>query len=399
LQSQVAIPFFAIYHAPMNDWIDLKEAAILTAKSVPRLRALCETGELNPSRQVPVKEGGVKLKWQLHRAAIENYEKAKTADYDALIAQWKTEMANGYHTGERLEPGTIKKNVSGVNSLWKHLERSPSLQDFTIETIKRGMAAVPAEKKGAPHGIYWGTKSFYSLLVREGLRPASDLYLFDGFKPKKNKNPKRTHLKSHEEFLKLLEQNEILSHGRTAYDRLLTGALIKIMYNTGMRVGEVCQLTLEYVHLDESIFYIDRTKTKVPRQVGIRPGLLDDLKGYLQKRPKTSLPYLLVQEDGGKLTSHAAWRRVKSLGERAGIPITPHGFRHTFATEMLLSGVPAVKVQKIGGWSKLSTLQIYDRSSDEDALDVLRGPRPTVGNPSPTPSPFPNSPGPSIVSY
>lgn len=365
-------------------WIDLKEAAAALKRSESGLRAMCNHGELGKdARQVP---WGARLKWQVSQTYIDAHKgQDASGEYKRLVERWKAEQLNVY----KLKPQTVERNYYGLRSFWRYLANDPlgweykedqDLSLFTIQNIRQAMA-----NTAKIQNIYMGSMSFFKFLIREGLRLETDLLRFKDFKPSKNKNPKRTFLKDEDAFAKLLDVNQHWTDGRTRYDIELTATVLQLGYYTGMRNQEMCNLKLEDVDLKRGTILVFKGKGDKTRKVGICPELEAVIRHYLTKRPKTGSPYFLVQATGGQMNRRTIWRRIKNLGEKAGIPIKPHGLRNTFITKLLLEGVPSVKVQKIVGHEHLETTELYDMSSDEDALDVLRGPRQPVVKPKRNP--------------
>jgi len=63
---------------------------------------------------------------------------------------------------------------------------------------------------------------------------------------------------------------------------------------------------------------------------------------------------------------------MRRLKGKLGFDITPHGFRHSITTDLLLAGVPITQVKNITGHTQLKTLQIYDRSNSNQAIGILQ---------------------------
>jgi len=374
------------------EWLELKDACKYVRFTASSLRGLCNKGDPripgDLKRQVP---WGAKTKWQIHRNALRllNGEVPDTK-YGLLLERWKEEQAKVY----KLKPPTIERNFYGMRSFWRYLAGNPNtwepsdeqdLNQFTVPNVRTAIANVPASKHGAAENIYKSTMSFYKFLVREGLRSEAELLRFKEFKPPKNKNPKRTFLRDAQVLERLLEVNAAWTDGRTPHDRLLAATLLQMGFHTGMRNRELCHLLLEEVDLEHDVIHIFKSKADKSRKVGIKPELKEVLRHYLKKRPKKVSPYFFIQQDGKPMNRRTVWKRIKNLGERAGVPIKPHGLRTSFITHLLMSGVPSVLVQKIAGHDELMTTELYNMTTDEDALDVLRAPRKVVKPPQQKP--------------
>jgi len=86
-----------------------------------------------------------------------------------------------------------------------------------------------------------------------------------------------------------------------------------------------------------------------------------------ERRPlKATTDHLLVTADGKAVTTGFVRRRLKALGDRAGVVrrITPHMLRHTAATQLLEAGVDIRLVQRLLGHASIATTQIYTQVTD-----------------------------------
>ncbi len=156
---------------------------------------------------------------------------------------------------------------------------------------------------------------------------------------------------------------------------------INLMLQAGFRVGEVTKLSvhdLSYQHSPRSAITIDRDIAKSGRQrtvpvnrtlhAAIRRGF-NYVYGELGLSPAA---YALAHTRSGRpLTARTVQRNVRALALAAlGIPITPHTFRHTFATRLLR--VTNIRVvQEALGHARLSTTQIYTHPSTEELTTAV----------------------------
>ncbi len=146
-------------------------------------------------------------------------------------------------------------------------------------------------------------------------------------------------------------------------DRLI----VLLLYGAGLRVSELCNLKKRDVDLENGLIIVRGGKGAKDRVVPI-PGFLSaEIESYLQTRSDSS-EYLLVEErrkDKDRLSPKTVWYLLRKYGERAGVEVTPHRLRHSFATHMLESGVDIRAIQELLGHSNLSTTQIYTKVTVE----------------------------------
>ncbi len=150
-------------------------------------------------------------------------------------------------------------------------------------------------------------------------------------------------------------------------------AILELFYATGMRVSEVTGLKTEDVNL-ESAFLKCRGKGGKERIVPMGQVAIDSIKIYLSK-VRSSLPkseFLFCGASGKPLSRQRLWQLVKKYAKQGGIQkkITPHTFRHSFATHLLEGGADLRIVQELLGHSDIATTQIYTHVSRDHLKSV-----------------------------
>lgn len=141
--------------------------------------------------------------------------------------------------------------------------------------------------------------------------------------------------------------------------------IIELLYACGLRVSELCQLTISQIDLSAGYLRI-LGKGGKERLVPLGELSIAILATYLEKSPsshKNADAYLLRSPDDAPLTRKNIWERVKALGEEIGRDISPHTFRHSFATHLLENGADLRVVQELLGHSDIATTQIYTQIS------------------------------------
>lgn len=144
-------------------------------------------------------------------------------------------------------------------------------------------------------------------------------------------------------------------------------ALLECLYATGMRVSELTELMIENVYLDNK-FIKCRGKGDKERLVPLGSVAISACQVYLAKvrpklKPKTN--HFFLGRNGKGLSRQFVWQLIKRYARLAGIAkvITPHTFRHSFATHLLERGADLRVVQELLGHSDISTTQIYTHVS------------------------------------
>jgi site-specific recombinase XerD len=154
-------------------------------------------------------------------------------------------------------------------------------------------------------------------------------------------------------------------------------AILETLFSTGLRVSELANLKIEQVNLKRDEFTV-RGKGDKPRVVFLSDVAKRALAEYLAKRRDPS-PFFFVSHDraqSGRAALALSPRSVERLVERyaklAGITkrITPHTLRHTFATDLLMSGADLRSVQSLLGHESITTTQIYTHVTNKQLKDV-----------------------------
>ncbi len=142
-------------------------------------------------------------------------------------------------------------------------------------------------------------------------------------------------------------------------------AMFELLYATGLRVSELCQVELSDLNLELGVL---RVMGKGGRQRVVPVGryALAAIASYLESsRPHLlrgrGCRYLFVTARGDRMTRQAFWRLLIANGKKAGIfrRLTPHVLRHSFATHLLEGGADLRSVQTLLGHADISTTQIY----------------------------------------
>ena len=151
-------------------------------------------------------------------------------------------------------------------------------------------------------------------------------------------------------------------------------AILEVLANTGLRVGELAGLTLEDVEMSarKGRLTVRSGKGTKYRRVPLNADARRAIREYLEIRPNVEDDHLFISQRGSGLTSSAIWRVVKKYGRRAGLEISPHTLRHTFGTRLVRSkGVDLVTVAVMMGHESVETTAIYTQPSEEDMAEAV----------------------------
>ncbi len=151
-------------------------------------------------------------------------------------------------------------------------------------------------------------------------------------------------------------------------------AILEILYGSGLRVSELCSLTMTNLDFANSMIKVIGKGSK-ERYVPMNQRTIIALNNYIHigrkelvlKSEKDDVKNLFVNHHGGALTSRGVRVIINKiiLDAAEAIHVYPHMLRHTFATHLLDGGADLRSVQEMLGHSNLSTTQIYTHVSTE----------------------------------
>ena len=143
-------------------------------------------------------------------------------------------------------------------------------------------------------------------------------------------------------------------------------ALLKTAYSAGLRVGEVVELEVNQVHLT-----LGRTphlrvmgKGRRERIVYLSATAAQYLRAYLARRPAGAKERVFLNQHGQPITITGIQWQLAGYCRQAGIWLTCHQLRHTFASRLIAADVPVTSVQKLLGHASLRTTQLYIQIAD-----------------------------------
>ena len=208
-------------------------------------------------------------------------------------------------------------------------------------------------------------KSFYAFLQRISLISVSPV---EGLSTLKFYPEKQIPFSKEE----MQELTVILENGEV---ELLDRLIIEVLYQTGMRRAELCDLLLENVHFYRNEITVIGKGNK-QRIVPVSPVLMQELKVYNDehRRPNPDINlYFFVTPKGKKITEKFVYllvtRYLSAVSSKK--KRSPHILRHSFATHILNNGAEISKVKKMMGHASLSSTQVYTNADIEQLKNIF----------------------------
>jgi integrase/recombinase XerD len=237
---------------------------------------------------------------------------------------------------------------SGINEISE--EDTSLILKHLIELRKEGLNA----RSRARHLVT--LRGFYTFLVHEKIIEHDSAQMVD--LPKIGL--KLPDVLSVEEIQELLKVPDLTTHRG-----LRDAAMLELLYAAGLRVSELVKLKIQDINLEAGFIRVFGKGSK-ERIVPIGHFARDKVRDYLTYGRPFLLKnfqsiYLFVARAGNPMTRQGFWKLIKQYSSKAGLvkKITPHSFRHSFATHLLEAGADLRSVQLMLGHVDISTTQIY----------------------------------------
>lgn len=266
-----------------------------------------------------------------------------------------------YITLERgLSPNTRSAYNSDLTKLIQFLERRKittlnavtrnDILDFLLFEKDHGLGVNSISR------LFVAVKVFFRFLQQEGLLTGNITEVMDS--PKLWKAlPATLSVREVERLLAAPEGDK----PRAARDR----ALIEIFYATGLRVSELCSLTLDNIYFDEGYLRCTGKGEKeriVPFSEKAASALkkyIDNARGSFTADPQNR--HVFLSRRGQKISRKMVWKLIRQYARKAGIQkkISPHTLRHSFASHLLANNAPLRVIQEMLGHADIATTQIY----------------------------------------
>lgn len=259
---------------------------------------------------------------------------------------------NYYLKVERgLSPNTVKAYTADIEGFYEFLRhRGVTLRDASSSDISDYIISVSDYlSKRSQARLLSSLTSFFDYLVSEGERKDNPSSAVDS--PKLGKYLPVV--------LSVEEVRAILKAAPNERDR----AILEVLYGCGLRVSEVCSLKISEVYLKD-MFVKVMGKGSKERLVPMAPSTASAIMDYLSVRPESDAgceDVLFLNRFGRALSRVAVFKMVKSVALVAGVDknLSPHTFRHSFATHLVENGADLRVVQEMLGHESILTTEIY----------------------------------------
>jgi len=293
-------------------------------------------------------------------------------DWDLEIKEFKIYLG----LEKSLSKNTIEAYINDVIKLKQYLDltqkdispekiKLKDLRDFLIWLNDMGIGARSQAR------IISGLKSFYKFLILDDRISEDPTELLESPKIGR-KLPVVLNIEEINEIIQQIDLSTETGHRNRA--------IIETLYSCGLRVSELVELKLTNLYFNEGFIKVIGKGDK-ERLVPISNKAIDEIKNYLSyyrnflQVDKSAENYVFLNRRGKKLTRVMIFTIIKDLALKAQIKknISPHTFRHSFATHLVEGGADLRAVQEMLGHESILTTEIYTHLDREYLRDnILR---------------------------
>jgi len=293
------------------------------------------------------------MNWDLHIRQFENYLKLERSLAENSIEAYRRDVEKLY---QFLMLGRIEISVKDVEAI--------HLRDFLEYIAELGMTAYSQAR------ILSGLKAFFQYLLNDEIITEDPTELLEA--PKVGR--KLPSVLDYHEIEKLFE-NIDLSKPEGHRNR----AMLETLYSSGLRVSELITLRVTNIYHDIGFLRIVGKGSK-ERLVPVGKSALKFINIYLKDfrnklQPKKGHEnFVFLNRRGAQLSRVMVFTIIKNLAIAAGIKkqVSPHTFRHSFATHLIEGGADLRAVQEMLGHESITTTEIYTHLDRDYLRQVIR---------------------------
>lgn len=283
-------------------------------------------------------------------ASVEDINKS-----DSIVSRYKSYLL----LEKALSPNSIEAYLDDLTKLLQYFEtenlklqqiRLEDLQQFVTQLYDLGINARSVAR------ILSGVRSFFNFLILDGYIQNDPTELLET--PKIGlKLPVVLSLQEIENIISIID----LSTKEGQRNR----AIIEMLYSCGLRISELTNLKFSDLFLDDGFIRVEGKGSK-QRLVPISHTAIKEIGNYLLDRKlidvkKGSEDIVFLSKRGTAISRIMVFHFIKQYADQAGIKknISPHTFRHSFATHLLEGGANIRAIQQMLGHEKITTTEIY----------------------------------------
>ena len=291
------------------------------------------------------------MKWEDKLKDFENYLKFEKNFEKNTVSSYLSDVSK------------FRIYAESIQNLSPEIVSYKNIQHFLFELSKENLS----ERTQAR--CISSLKAFFNYLVEEDIREDNPTALLEG--PKLGMYlPDTISLNEIEKIIAAVDLSTPLGNRNKC--------MIEVLYGCGLRVSEMTGLKISNINFKESYMRIEGKGGKT-RFVPLADFTAKIIKNYIKKdRSEGKIndkfsDTLFLNRRGNSITRNMVFLIIKELAEKAGIRknISPHTFRHSFATHLMQNGADLRYIQEMLGHSSITTTEIYTHLESEELREVI----------------------------
>lgn len=277
---------------------------------------------------------------------------------------------------KRLNNHTLKAYKIDLNQFYKYFEKQNITKDILLEYISflhQNFKPKTTKRKLASINAFFTFLEYEEIIENNPLKKIKFNFKIEKTLPK---------IISHDDLNKFYTELYKPYNTNSKFKKILALrniAVVELMMTTGLRVSEVCNLKVDSINLKEKYIRVFGKGNK-ERIIQIENNYVcTALKNYNSIISRNdSCDYFFLNINYLKLSEQTVRNIISQISSKANIKqhITPHMFRHSFATMLLEEDVDIRYIQKILGHSSITTTQIYTHVTSNKQREILKNKNP-----------------------
>jgi integrase/recombinase XerD len=342
--------------------LSVADASKLLGVSISTVGRWCVEGKI-PAIAKPY---GKKIRFLIPAAAIpivkqsiedaQNREQTSARSSNAHVdffEAWIDAMRKGLMTGKPFSDSTLEMYTYYVRLF---LTTQPML---SYDTLHEALIRTDPSEYCKRFKLYKSLVCFGKFLISKGVLDKVFLEEVKPLYPKRHTPPKRP----------VVDESQVRQLLAAAKTPLLRMMLI-VLGGTGLRVSEAVALKRADVCLEKQTLIVRLGKGNKTRTVGLSQLVV---QAIAEQYEVVASPWVFSDEEGQQTTRTGLYHRLRRVGQRAGVKVSPHTLRRAFVTLNANKGRPLQMLQMACGHSNIKTTMSYCMTTEQEVVEAMKG--------------------------
>jgi integrase/recombinase XerD len=361
--TSAKVPHKLPQNSPLSSgFLSVAEAAKYLGKSIDTVKRWCESGKLPAFPKAYGAKTTFLIALSTVTAVRDSIEQVRQVDaqfpsgrvskpHAEFLNAWTQAMQRGLMTGKPFSASTIEMYESYTKLF---LASHPAV---SYETLHEALLRTAPMEYCKRFKMYKAVVCFAKYLIREKALDRGFLNDVKPLYPKRHMPPKRAGLDE-------TQLQQLMAAANTPFRKMM----LVVLAGTGLRVSEAVSLKRSDIDFERQTLTVQRGKGNKTRKLGLS---LDVLSAMAVQWGSVSSEWVFCDETGQPLSRMGLYHRLKRLGERAGVKVSPHAMRRAFVTLNANKGRPLQMLQIACGHSDIKTTRDYCLTTEEEVVEAM----------------------------